>query len=64
MAIKKVAGSHSFERGDFLLESDVRGCRKNLGITACHKDGWAIRGNDAVDDARACRLSNPDLKYD
>lgn len=37
--MKKVTGSHSFERRDLTVETDGRGCRKNLGIIDCHKDG-------------------------
>lgn len=62
--MKKVAGSHSFERGDLATGADGRDCRKNLGIIDCHKDGWATRGNDAADDAWPRRLSNPALRHD
>lgn len=39
MTIKKVAGFHSFERGDLTVDLDGPGWRKNLGTIESHKDG-------------------------
>lgn len=50
MTMKNVAGFHSLDAGDFEAD-DARGgfLRRNLGMTDCHKEGWATRGRECVD---------------
>lgn len=49
IAIKNVAGFHSFDLGGFGEEEGALGSRKNLGMIECHTDGRTALGTNSAE---------------
>ena len=54
--MKNVAGFHCLDRWTLAEEGFDSDCRRNLGTNNCQKDGWAIRGNDSVEEYFIARV--------